>query len=487
MSCWKTENLLAKSQLTGNMSEFSLPKSFLKRMEKKLGEEYPQFLESLDQEASVSVRKNPIKKSNLFNHEEAVPWNSDAYYLKERPEFVFDPMIHAGSYYVQEASSMLFANGIDFSTDLRILDLCASPGGKSTLLLSKMSDNSILFSNELVNKRADILKENLVKWGYTNVVATSNRAEDFSPLNAYFDVVLVDAPCSGEGMFRKNNKALSEWAENKAFVCSIGQKDILDEAIKLVKHNGLLIYSTCTYSEEENEQIVEWFHKKYQGMVLPASLNLKSEWGVRKEFVSVRKNIEQEINKCYPHKIRGEGMFIAAFRIQNNLHFEHKRLKKFQSVLSRLSKDELYEVGNFIDSTKHEIELRKYQDSIYALPKPYLNEVEMSFIKFNTILAGSLVGKINKKNKELIPVHNLAMSGLMRADFPFMELDKREALHYLKKQDLNKMPENIPGGWFLAKHQGTNLGFMKNVKNRLNNFYPREWVIRKNLPNWDVA
>ena len=157
-----------------------------------------------------------------------MPWSANGKFLKERPEFVFDPLIHAGAYYVQESSSMMIANAIDFSSNLRILDLCASPGGKSTLLLSFMTSGSVLFSNELVGKRTTVLKENIVKWGYPNVIITSNRATGYKDFKGYFDVVLVDAPCSGEGMFRKNPIAIKEWNDSKPFSCSIEQKGILD-------------------------------------------------------------------------------------------------------------------------------------------------------------------------------------------------------------------------------------------------------------------
>lgn len=466
------------------MREESFPKSFIKRMKLKLGEEFEPFLESLDQDAVVSVRNNPLKPSDQFSGEDKIPWCKDGHFLSKRPEFVFDPLIHAGSYYVQEASSMLFANAIDFSKDLKILDLCAAPGGKSTLMLSKMSKNSILFSNELVGKRADILKENLVKWGNTNVISTSNRSDAYAPFNAFFDVVLVDAPCSGEGMFRKNSRALEEWAENKAFVCSIGQKDILDEAIKLLKNNGLLIYSTCTYSEEENDQIVQWFYQKYKSVVSPEKIQIPDSWGVVKDQIKLFNENKQEVYRCYPHKIRGEGMFIAAFRIHHRMFSELPKQKKNSKILKGLSHVEMLKVKEFIAPNK-DIVFQKYLDKIYAIPANYVNEIGLATTKLNIVLMGTMIGSFNKKSGELIPSHDLAMSKLMHNTFNSLDLTKQQALTYLKKTDLIADPTNLPIGWILARFNGHVLGFLKNNKKRLNNFYPREWAIRKNLPNWE--
>lgn len=467
------------------MKEEGFPKSFIKRMTLRLDKEFPSFLESLSQESIISVRTNPQKPTNQFAQEEEIPWNEHGYFLNKRPEFVFDPLIHGGAYYVQESSSMLFAHAIDFSKDLKILDLCASPGGKSTLLLSKMSKNSVLFSNELVGKRAEILKENLLKWGNSNIVVTSNRSASYASFNAFFDIVLVDAPCSGEGMFRKNNRALQEWSENKAFVCSIGQKDILDEAIKLVRNNGLLIYSTCTYSEEENDQIVKWFYKKYKSIIQPITIQLKDEWGVVKENVLHFDEKDQEVYRCYPHKIRGEGMFIAAFKVSSRMQSDLPKQKRNSQLFKGLSNIDQKKVNVFVKPNK-DFQIRQHLDRIYALPTRYLNEIGLAAYKLNIVLQGTYIGSFNKKSGDFIPSHDLAMSNLMKEDFPFVELELKDALHYLKKMETSINPNNLPLGWIIAKYKGCNLGFLKNNKSRLSNFYPKEWSIRKNLPNWEL-
>ncbi|MFC2113709.1 hypothetical protein ACFLRI_00015 [Bacteroidota bacterium] len=466
------------------MNEINFPKSFIKRMQSHLGNEFELFIEALSHDPEISLRINPNKNVGQFKDEEKIPWCETGRYLQSRPEFIFDPLIHAGGYYVQEASSMLFANAIDFSRDLRVLDLCASPGGKSTLLLSKLSKSSILFSNELVNKRADILKENLVKWGATNVIVTSNRPADYNQFYGYFDVVLVDAPCSGEGMFRKNSNAINEWAENKAFVCSIGQKDILDEAIKLLKRNGLLIYSTCTYSEEENEQITQWFYHKFHSILNPVNLEIEPNWGIQEEHVEHFNGKMQSVYKCYPHKIRGEGMFISLFIVNNQLHHDITRQRKQQKLFRVLSGSELNQLSSFVELSE-DFTIRKIDEQVYALPVKYLIEAGLAFTKLNTIKSGTFLGSFNKKNGEFIPSHDLAMSSVIRHDIPFIELDLKNSLYFLKKNELkiNDL-ESLPNGWILARYSGVNLGFLKRTGKRLNNFYPREWAIRKNLPNW---
>ncbi|MBC8343328.1 MAG: hypothetical protein H8E61_05065 [Bacteroidetes bacterium] len=466
------------------MSDKDFPKSFIKRMKFKLGDEFESFMQSLEQDAVVSLRYNPLKPSKQFVNKEKIPWCEEGYFLSSRPEFIFDPLIHAGAYYVQEASSMIIAKAIDFSKDLKILDLCASPGGKSTLMLSKMNTKSILFSNELVGKRAEVLKENLVKWGNSNLVATSNRPDAFAPFNAFFDVVLVDAPCSGEGMFRKNNRALGEWTPNKSFVCSIGQKDILDEAIKLVKPNGLLIYSTCTYSEEENDQIVNWFFQKYKSRISPEKIQIKDNWGVMKDEITLLDDQSQEVYRCYPHKIRGEGMFISAFRINHRMQSELPKQKKNSRVFKTLSNAEFQKVNEFIDPNDN-FQIVKYADKTYAIPSAYSSELGLAVTRLNLILLGTYLGSFNKKSAEFIPSHDLAMSILIRKDLPSIELSLKQALCYLKKSEINADKKNLPFGWILARYNGHVLGFLKNTKNRLNNAYPKQWAIRRNLPVLD--
>src|SRR5436190_23182745 len=220
-------------------------------------------------EQITSIRINPFKSSaeklihdsRLTIHEN-IPWCEHGYYLKERPSFTFDPLFHAGCYYVQEASSMFLEQAlkqtVDLSKPLRVLDLCAAPGGKSTHIQSLISPGSLLVSNEVIKSRCNILKDNIIKWGCNNVVVTNNDPKDFARLENYFDVIVVDAPCSGSGLFRRDEEAIGEWSENNVQLCSQRQQRIIADVWPALKKEGILIYSTCSYSKDEDENIIKW-------------------------------------------------------------------------------------------------------------------------------------------------------------------------------------------------------------------------------------
>src|SRR5436190_4820828 len=221
-------------------------------------------------EQITSIRINPSKdfEFGISNFETGpVPWCQYGYYLKERPSFTFDPLFHAGCYYVQEASSMFLEQAlkqtVDLSKPLRVLDLCAAPGGKSTHIQSLISPGSLLVSNEVIKSRCNILKDNIIKWGCENVVVTNNDPKDFAKLENYFDVIVVDAPCSGSGLFRKEPDAIEHWSENNVALCSQRQQRILADVWPSLKEDGILVYSTCSYSKEEDEDIVKWMNEKF--------------------------------------------------------------------------------------------------------------------------------------------------------------------------------------------------------------------------------
>ncbi|MES1226926.1 MAG: RsmB/NOP family class I SAM-dependent RNA methyltransferase, partial [Bacteroidota bacterium] len=203
-------------------------------------------------EQITSVRVNPNRTFNVeystLNVQGKVPWSSNGYYLSERPSFTTDPLFHAGAYYVQEASSMFLEEAVkqtcDLSKPLKVLDLCAAPGGKSTLLQSIISNESLLISNEVIKSRVNILSENITKWGAANVVVTNNDPKDFQRLPEYFDLIVIDAPCSGSGLFRKDPEAITEWSSDNVMLCSQRQQRILADILPCLKPGGILIYST---------------------------------------------------------------------------------------------------------------------------------------------------------------------------------------------------------------------------------------------------
>src|SRR5688572_6493565 len=213
-------------------------------------------------EQITSIRINPVKQSKIQNPKSKIPWTETGYYLEQRPSFTFDPLFHAGTYYVQEASSMFLEQAlkqtVDLSKSLRVLELCAAPGGKSTHIQSLISKDSLLVSNEVIRSRANVLKDNIIKWGCANVMVTNNDPKDFARLENYFDVIVVDAPCSGSGLFRREPDAMEEWSLNNVALCSQRQQRILADVWPALKKDAVLIYSTCSYSRSEEEDILEW-------------------------------------------------------------------------------------------------------------------------------------------------------------------------------------------------------------------------------------
>ena len=269
----------------------------------------------VSQQQVTSIRLNPAKliPHSPFTIQEKVPWSSLGYYLTERPSFTFDPLFHAGCYYVQEASSMFLEQAlrqtIDLSKPLRVLDLCAAPGGKSTHIQSLVTTESLLVSNEVIKSRTNILRQNIIKWGSENVVVTNNDPQHFSKLEGFFDVLVIDAPCSGSGLFRKDPQAINEWSPENVLLCCGRQKRIIADAFACLKKDGVLIYSTCSYSKEENESIADWLAEELR--MENQRLAIENSWNI----------VETESDKTssfgyrfFPDKLKGEGYYLTCFR-----------------------------------------------------------------------------------------------------------------------------------------------------------------------------
>src|SRR5260221_5910839 len=278
-------------------------------MQIQLPQEWGEFRSAHERPSPTSIRINPLKSNS--KELEKIPWTDLGYYLDQRPSFTFDPLFHAGAYYVQEASSMFLEQAlkqtVDLSQPICVLDLCAAPGGKSTHLLSLMSRESLLVSNETIRSRATILAENIQKWGSNNVVVTNNDPEDFGKLEGFFDAIVVDAPCSGEGLFRKDPNAVNEWSEEHIELCVVRQQRIINQVWPSLKKNGVLIYCTCTYNEKENEKNIHWLVEEKK--VESVKLKVESEWGV--EEVKTKNTYGY---RFLPHQVKGEGFFIAVVR-----------------------------------------------------------------------------------------------------------------------------------------------------------------------------
>jgi len=307
----------------------NLPADFVAETRRIMGDErYNRFVGAFDEEAPTSIRVNPrIVGDGCFDGEKQVPWCSEGYYLNDRPQFTFDPLLHAGCYYVQEASSMFVTHvlrTVDSNhTSQFALDLCAAPGGKSTALRSVLPDDCVLISNEPMGNRAQILLENVTKWGGPNHIVTNNYPRDFRKAKLKFDLILCDVPCSGEGMFRKDPNAISEWSVQNVEKCWQLQREIVADAWECLNPGGLLIYSTCTYNTKENEENIRWILDTYDAQVL--DIPVDPSWNITG---SLLEGFNEPVYRFIPGITRGEGLFVCALRKAGSLEPKPFNAKK---------------------------------------------------------------------------------------------------------------------------------------------------------------
>ncbi len=423
-------------------------------------------------EQVTSVRINPSKCTieNVKFKTEAIPWSSFGYYLEQRPSFTLDPLLHAGCYYVQEASSMFLEQAlkqtVDLSQPLKVLDLCAAPGGKSTLIQSLISADSLLLSNEVIKSRSNILQENLTKWGATNVVVTSNDPKDFSRLPGFFDVMVIDAPCSGSGLFRRDPSVIEEWSEANVMLCSQRQQRIVADALPSLKKNGILIYCTCSYSVEEDEAVVDWMCNELD--VGGLRLEVNAGWNIVQSFSPKYK---AACYRFYPDKVKGEGFFIACLQ---NKGGDEGTAQSFKQKTTKLSKAEQQSVAEWIspDAPMH---LFRHKEDVIAVPQGFESIIPLLQDRLYLRQAGINLGKL--VNGALIPDHALALSTIYSNSLPKIALNIEQALQYLRRADV--FPGTQHKGWALMQYEGHNLGWAKLLPNRLNNYYPKEWRILK--------
>ncbi|KAB7725393.1 RNA methyltransferase [Rudanella paleaurantiibacter] len=452
-----------------------LPPAFRAQMQAQLADEFSAFEAALAQEPPVSIRVNPRKPTLNTAHLKPVPWCADGYYLPERPVFTLDPLFQAGAYYVQEASSMLLAEAlrqsVNLNRPLKVLDLCAAPGGKTTLMASLLSDDSLLMCNEVIRTRIPILRENVEKWGYPNVVISNHDPDDMGGLAGFFDVVMVDAPCSGEGLFRKDADAVQEWSTDAVQLCSARQKRILAAAAPLVDQGGILIYSTCTYNEAENTENMQFL---LQNGFKSRPLDLPADWQV------VAKQQAGAVGyQCYPHRVEGEGFFISVFEktdfapaIKNN----SRPFRDWKPLRPR----ETAQVRSWLAEPDRFSYWQKPNGDVIAI----LTSLEKTLYFVNDQLRNKGFGLDlgTFKGTDFVPAHALALSTALAPTIPGVELSKEEALRYFKKENL-VLNEPVRG-WVLARFEGLALGWMKGVGNRVNNYLPKDWRIRMEIKEY---
>lgn len=441
---------------------------FVTRTKKLLGEErYARFEAALNDSPVVSIRYNSAKFLPE-NNDNPVAWASHAEYLDARPVFTGDPLFHAGAYYVQEASSMFLEQVVKQYVDAPVcaLDLCAAPGGKSTHLLSALPEGSLLVANEPVPQRAQILAENITKWGASSVVVTKNNPADFAKFENMFDFVLVDAPCSGEGMFRKDATAVEQWSVSNVGLCVKRQRAILSDIWNVLAPGGLLVYSTCTFNSEENEECVSWIADELGAEVLP--LNVPDEWGVTGNLT----NSGCPVYRFIPGYTKGEGFFMSVLRKNGSGTNTKLRVPRSQQCPAKVKKEIEHWLTNPAD-----FEFLLDADNVLAVPKHHLSEILAITDKMNILHYALPIASLKHNRPQ--PLHALAMSNHLNADaFDVVELDRNAALMYLHRETLT-LPD-APMGVLLLTYKGVPIGFAKNVGNRANNLYPSEWRIRKN-------
>lgn len=407
-----------------------LPEEFSEYTKALFGEEkWLRYLDAFNEDAPVSVRINPFKAINeeVFSEErdDEVPWCRNAFYLKKRPDFTLDPLIHAGVYYVQEASSMFLDKVLQQympKDATQMLDLCAAPGGKSTLLRAAMPEGVRLYSNEPDRRRANILMENMQKQGHPLVTVTNNYPADYRKSKLIFDLIVTDVPCSGEGMFRKDEGAIGEWSMQNVMKCAQLQRSIIEDIWENLRPGGILVYSTCTFNLHEDEENVRWICETLGAEVLP--VDTEDEWNITG---SLMEGWDKPVYRFIPGTTRGEGLFMAVLRKTSDEMLTGKPNVKALRILSD---------GN---------------------PQPTM------------------------KGKNIIPAHEEALLSTLQKDkYPVVELSLDDALRYLHHEAI-VLDADVPRGFVIVAYKGHPLGFVKNIGNRANNLYPQEWKIRKGI------
>ncbi|MBB3186841.1 methyltransferase RsmF C-terminal domain-like protein [Microbacter margulisiae] len=436
-----------------------LPLTFIEQTKSLLHEEWDAFADALQKPAPVSIRLNDKWNASLpYDH---IAWCDSGYYLPKRIIFTLDPLFHAGAYYVQEASSQF----LDYIIKHHIrhpviaLDLCAAPGGKSTLLLNALHPSSFLVSNEIIHSRANILSENIQKWGNSNVAVTNRQPKDFQRLPSLFDLLVIDVPCSGEGMFRKDPDAIQEWSPSNVAQCAIRQRDIVSDAWDALKEGGWLIYSTCTYNQEENEKNIRWIIEELGAERI--NITIDDTWGI---------TVSDEGYRFFPHKARGEGLFITLLRktatapkASKNKMAHHGLLFAQHDYAKQFLPDQQWGIG-------------KTGNFLFAFHKQYQEIITQIIQAYSPLFIGTLMGEI--KGKDFIPHTALALSKLMlyTQKVQTIDLDVSEAVRFLQKENISQFNEKKEYQLITFRH--IPLGWIKNLGSRSNNLYPSAWHIR---------
>lgn len=455
-----------------------LPVKFVERMVRELGPAEAEALcQALGSEPSTSVRLNPYKMQSDKWGGQSIEWSEYGYKLATRPSFTLDAAFHAGAYYVQEASSQFAGyimsqalGGEQECEGKYILDMCAAPGGKSTHYATLVGERGLVVANEINRSRAAVLADNARKWGLGNMVVSCNDSSRFRQVEEWFDAVAVDAPCSGEGMFRKLDEAQEQWSEANVAMCAERQWEIFQNAFEALKPGGVMLYSTCTFNRSEDENILERAMELYgEGFEAVDEISVGENWGVVVGQVGVFRTY-----RFFPHKLSGEGMFMAVAR-KAGTSSKRRQLKSRRQIIAAVDKRSAEELGRWV----REPEGMKFfaaGEMLYGCRKEHYGDIEALSGVLSVIYSGVAMGQIFKN--KLKPDGALALYvGLNRDAVECREVGEEDVLKFLRKQDISA--ENFAEGINLVLHNGQALGFVKRIGARVNNMYPNSLRILK--------
>ncbi len=441
----------------------ALPPDFIERIQNDAF--YPEkLLEALETQAPTSVRIHP-RRANSLHLAKSVAWNNEGFYLAQRPSFTYDPLFHAGAYYPQEAGSMYLRQALEalsLPENPVVLDLSAAPGGKSTLIASFLDQKGLLIANEINRSRAYILAENLSKWGYSNTFVCNHKPEELKALSAKIDVLLVDAPCSGEGMFRKDLAARNEWTTAAAAHCALRQEQILEDTWPLLKENGYLIYSTCTFNPEENEILLQRLVAedfKAVSMKLP-------------HFEGMQADRFEMGHYFFPGQTESEGFYIAVFQKTGGNSNQRKKekdkgkSKTAQTIKTTALTTELPLQQNLPHTFWTE------SDQLQATT-PFAFEFYQQISSLHWLKKGLHVAQRFKKS--WAPAYDIVYSLDLKWDLPFLDVENEQALQILHGESQTFSAE---AGHYFVRYQGQNIAMVKQLGQRFNNLHPTEWRIR---------
>lgn len=443
-----------------------LPSEFQERMKNLLGDEYNDFLKSYDEKPVRAFRVNTdkialedFKKLNMFSNEK-IPYVENGFY------FDYDgignhPYHHAGMLYIQEPAAMVPVESIDINPDWKVLDLCAAPGGKSSQIKNKLGENGVLVSNEIVPSRCKILTGNMERMGFKNVVTTCMHPQKLSKeFPGTFDMIMVDAPCSGEGMFRKEEIAIDEWTPENVLMCAERQAEILDCAVKMLKQGGYIVYSTCTFSLEENEMTVDSFIQRHPEFeIVPVTEKVRENTADGICFDGCKCENIHYTRRCYPHKTKGEGQFVA---VLHNTNDSYSSFSKIENKKEKIDKT----VIDFLNDTLVEYDI---ENVLIYNGNPVYFTPDFPVRKGCAFSCGVTIGEIRKNYVQ--PHHQFFMA--IGADFKRkinLTAECDEIKKYLHGEEFDTVCEN---GWAVVLVDGCTVGGVKVSNGRAKNHYPK--------------